>query len=104
MSVNPENLNREQKRMMKRTGLLEADGTPAKADRRQAVDRARSPRTPPAQYIREVRAEMNKVAWPTREQVRTYSIVVLIAVLFMTALVFGLDWAFAKGVFNLFDK
>jgi preprotein translocase subunit SecE len=104
MSVNPENLNREQKRMMQRTGMLDASGNPARAERRPVTDRAKEPRTPPAQYLNEVRAEMNKVAWPTRDQVRSYSIIVLITVLFLTALVFGLDWLFQNGVLRLFDK
>jgi preprotein translocase subunit SecE len=104
MSVNPENLNREQKRMMQRTGMLDASGNPAKAERRPAAERARQPRTSPRQYINEVRAEMNKVAWPTRDQVRSYSIIVLIAVLLVTGMVFGLDWLFQNAILRLFDK
>jgi preprotein translocase subunit SecE len=104
MSVNPENLNREQKRMMQRTGMLDAAGNPAKAERRAPAERARQPRTSPRQYINEVRAEMNKVAWPTRAQVRSYSIIVLIAVLLVTGLVFGLDWLFQNAILRLFDK
>jgi preprotein translocase subunit SecE len=104
MSVNPENLNREQKRMMQRTGMLDAAGNPARAERRPVTDRTKEPRTSPAQYIGEVRAEMNKVAWPTRDQVRSYSIIVLIAVLLVTGMVFGLDWVFQNAVLRLFDK
>ncbi len=53
-------------------------------------------------FLREVVAEMRKVIWPTRKELVTYTIVVLIFVVFMVALVFAMDALFAKGVFTLF--
>ncbi|MFI9813235.1 preprotein translocase subunit SecE [Saccharothrix variisporea] len=53
-------------------------------------------------YIREVVSELRKVIWPTRKQMITYTSVVLVFVAFMVALVFGLDSAFAWGVFKVF--
>ena len=53
--------------------------------------------------MREVRAELRKVAWPTRPEVKNYSIIVLITVLIFMALVTGLDIAFAKGILWLFQ-
>jgi preprotein translocase subunit SecE len=53
-------------------------------------------------YIREVVSELRKVIWPTRKQMITYTSVVLVFVAFMVALVFGLDSAFAWGVFQVF--
>ena len=53
-------------------------------------------------FLREVVAELRKVHWPTRKQIVTYTIVVLIFVSFMVALVAGLDALFTKGVFALF--
>ena len=53
------------------------------------------------QFIREVRAELRKVAWPTRDEVVKYSIVVLIAVIALTSLIFGLDFVFGEGVLKL---
>ncbi|GGP57719.1 preprotein translocase subunit SecE [Saccharothrix coeruleofusca] len=53
-------------------------------------------------YVREVVSELRKVIWPTRKQMVTYTSVVLVFVAFMVALVFGLDAAFAWGVFRLF--
>ena len=53
-------------------------------------------------YVREVISELRKVIWPTRKQLVTYTSVVLVFVAFMVALVFGLDAAFAWGVFKLF--
>ena len=46
---------------------------------------------------------MRKVAWPTRKEVINSTIVVLIAVVFMTSLIFGLDYASSKFVLFLFD-
>lgn len=53
-------------------------------------------------FILEVVAELRKVIWPTRKQMVTYTIVVLVFVSFMVALVWGLDWVFAKGVLAVF--
>jgi preprotein translocase subunit SecE len=61
--------------------------------------------SPPARlmrFLREVVAELRKVIWPNRNDLVTYTIVVLVFVSFMVALVAGLDYAFAKGVFWVF--
>jgi preprotein translocase subunit SecE len=55
-----------------------------------------------ARYVREVVSELRKVIWPTRKQMVTYTSVVLVFVAFMVALVFGLDTAFAWGMFKVF--
>ncbi len=47
-------------------------------------------------------AELRKVIWPTRKQLVTYTIVVLVFVSFMVALVAGLDYVFGQGVLFLF--
>ena len=49
-----------------------------------------------------MRAELRKVAWPTRAEVINYSIIVLVALLVLMALIFGLDYVFGKAVFFLF--
>jgi preprotein translocase subunit SecE len=43
------------------------------------------------------------VAWPTRPEVINYSIVVLVTIAILTAVIFGLDYVFAKAVLFLFD-
>ena len=53
-------------------------------------------------FLREVVAELRKVIWPSRKQLVTYTIVVLIFVSFMIALVGLLDLVFAQGVLFLF--
>ncbi len=68
------------------------DGRPAKAS---LVSRL-------VRFLREVVAELRKVIWPTRKQLITYTIVVLVFVSFMVALVALLDFVFAQGVLFLF--
>ena len=53
-------------------------------------------------FLREVRVELKKVAWPSRTEVVTYTVVVLVSVTFVTLLVFGLDIGFGKAVVNVF--
>jgi preprotein translocase subunit SecE len=53
-------------------------------------------------FLREVVAELRKVIWPNRNQMVTYTIVVIIFVSFMVAFVAGLDVLFAKGVLAIF--
>ena len=55
-----------------------------------------------SRFLREVVAELRKVIWPTRNQMVTYTIVVLVFVSFMVALVAGLDYVFAQAVLFLF--
>jgi preprotein translocase subunit SecE len=45
---------------------------------------------------------MRKVLWPSRSELVTYSIVVIVFVVIMTALVAGLDIGFAKIVLMVF--
>jgi preprotein translocase subunit SecE len=60
------------------------------------------PRTSPALFVREVIAELRKVIWPTRRELRTYTIVALIFVLVMVVIVTSLDYGFTKLVFATF--
>jgi preprotein translocase SecE subunit len=48
-------------------------------------------------------SRLKKVAWPTRKEVINSSLVVLIAVVVMTALIFGFDYLSGKFVLFLFD-
>ena len=102
-------MNRETKRMLQRQGQLGPDGEQARPDkdaqqRRSAAQRAPRERTGPAQYAREVRGELRKVAWPSRAEVIRYSGIVLFTLVVLTTLIFGLDYVFAKAVFYLFDQ
>ncbi len=96
-------MNRQMKRMMQKQGQLAPDGTPARKEAPRPAPRSQTKeRIGPAEYFRQIRAELRKVAWPTREEVTKYSIVVLVALVLLTALIFGLDYVFGKGVIWLF--
>ena len=98
-------MNRQQKCMLQRQGQLGADGEPAA--RKRATPQAPRPteaRTTPVQFVREVRGELRKVAWPTRGEVVNYSIIVLVAVVLLTAYVAALDYGFGDVLLKLFSR
>lgn len=96
-------MNRETKRLLQRQGAVDAAGNPVRATR-TATPKAASERTPPKQYLAEVGTELKKVVWPTRDEIRNYTIVVLAMLAIMTALTFGFDYVFARFVLFLFDR
>jgi preprotein translocase subunit SecE len=87
-----DDLNREQKRSLKKMGALDEHGRPTRAP--APVARQKKERLTPAIYIREVRDEMRKVAWPKWPEVRRFSLIVLTTVIIYTLFVFGLDSLF----------
>jgi preprotein translocase subunit SecE len=56
----------------------------------------------PGRYIREIISELRKVLWPSRKELTTYTIVVIVFVVIMVALVAGLDLGLAKLVLQIF--
>jgi preprotein translocase subunit SecE len=101
-------MNRQTKRMLQRQGQLDAEGQPT-ARKRPApqaprAGRAEEGRTGPAQFVREVRGELRKVAWPTRSEVVNYSIIVLVAVVILTAYISLLDFGFGEAILKLFER
>jgi preprotein translocase subunit SecE len=100
-------MNREQKRMLQRQGEVGADGEPIRQKRgaptRQAQTQVKESRLFSRQGLHEVRAELRKVAWPTRAETVNYSIIVLVALILMTTLIFGVDWVFSQAVLKLFN-
>ena len=94
-------MNRQTKRLMQKQG---SDRPRTPQERRAApAEQVRRERVGPRQYFSEVRGEMKKVAWPTRKEVINSTIVVLIAVVFMTTLIFGFDYGSSKLVLFLFN-
>ena len=87
-------LNRQQKRAMQKMGAVNDQGAPIRQPRPTVASQVKKERTSPAQYIREVRDEMRKVAWPKWPEIRRYSIIVLITVVVITAFVGGMDAVF----------
>lgn len=91
-------MNRQYKRMMKK-----------EEDRKKNAPRAqvkpptqKKERTKPIQFFREVIGELRKVAWPTRQEVASYSLVVIVSCVVIAALVFGMDFVFTKAILGLF--
>ena len=94
-------MNRQTKRLMQRQG---ADRAPARDQRRPTpASLPQRERIGPSEYLGEVKSELRKVAWPTKREVVNSTIIVLIAVIFMTTLIFGYDYLSAKLVLFLFD-
>jgi preprotein translocase subunit SecE len=89
-------MNRQTKRMMQRQ--RQAERLPRAP--RPAPERRK--RVGPAQFLREVRQELKKVAWPSRRELVAYTIVVLVSVAVLTSFVFGLDALISKGVLIVF--
>jgi preprotein translocase subunit SecE len=88
---------------MQRQGGDQPKAPERRPARAAAGAQATRERTGPRQYFGEVKSELKKVAWPTRREVINSSIVVLIAVIFMTGLIFALDYAFSQFVLLLFE-
>ena len=102
-------MNRQTKRLLAKQQRQEERAKPAAAaagaggrGQTTATGLPRKKRTPPRQFLREVRNELKKVAWPSRNEVATYTVVVLVSTVFVTLFVFGLDYGFAKGVLKVF--
>lgn len=93
-------MNRQYKRMMKKDQQRKT--TVPRPQPKGAGSPARKQRTKPRQFLREVIAELRKVAWPTREEVIAYSMVVLVSVLVIAAVIFGMDFVFTRAVLALF--
>ena len=49
-------------------------------------------------FFREVVSELRKVIWPTRQELLTYTTIVVAFVTVMTAIVAGFDYGFGKGI------
>jgi preprotein translocase subunit SecE len=59
-------------------------------------------RTSPALFYRQIVSELRKVIWPTRNELVTYTTVVLIFVAIMVGIVYGLDAGFGWVVLRVF--
>jgi preprotein translocase subunit SecE len=87
------------------SGAGTRDRSRAKKDKatprqKQVVEKER--RTGPVKFLRESVSELQKVVYPTGNQLVNYFIVVLIFVLFIIAIVSVLDLAFGKAIIAVF--
>jgi preprotein translocase subunit SecE len=94
-------MNREIKRATEKERGRDDD---RRAEERAAVKAAKKrDRTGVRQFLREVRGELKRVSWPSRKEVLSYSVVVLVAVVLVGVYVFALDQAFGQLVFWIFE-
>ena len=100
-------MNRQMKRMQERQ---ERRAKASVAERREAATTSARRSTAPTekkkragarQFLKEVRQELRKVDWPSRRELISYTVVVLVTVIVMTSLVFGLDFVFSKLIFDV---
>ncbi|HEX4428705.1 MAG TPA: preprotein translocase subunit SecE [Frankiaceae bacterium] len=80
---------------------------PAVAVEPAAGGRGAPPRRPniwrrTVQYYREIVSELRKVIWPGRNELFTYSVVVLVFVVVVTAIVATLDYGLTRAVLGIF--
>ena len=98
-------MNRQMKRLMQRQGQVGADGEPVRQrPQPRPQQRPTKERTSPAEFTRQVRAELRKVAWPDRTEVVNYSVIVFVVLVILILIIFGLDYVFGKFVFFLFKR
>ncbi len=96
-------MNRQTKRMMKKQeAAKKSGGGPTRPPVRPTSAAPKRERTKPRQFIKEVIAELRKVAWPSRQEVFSYSLVVLVACIVIAAVIVVMDTIFSKAVLALF--
>ena len=96
-------MNRQTKRQMAKQGTDKPKSRASDGDKRRPPSAAPTrEKIGPKEYLGEVKGELRKVAWPTKKEVVNSTIIVLIAVIVMTTLIFCFDWLAGKFVLNLF--
>lgn len=93
-------MNRESKRHQDREERRAERAEGAISPSEPSSDRHRAT---PAQFLREVRAELKKVNWPHRQEVVNYTVVVLVTTLVLVLIIWGLDWIFSNAVINFLE-
>ena len=75
---------------------------PKKAEKSRKTGPTRNPFVFVWNYLKQVVAELRKVIWPNRKQMIGYTTVVLVFLVFMVALIGGVDLGLAKLVMWVF--
>ena len=84
-----------QSRAQRKAASLQSRGSDT-AERKSILARIRD-------YLHEVRVELKKVTWPTREQMIAFTSVTLITTVALTAVIFGFDVAAKEFVLWLVE-
>lgn len=56
------------------------------------------------QYLSEVRAEVRKVTWPGRDELRKSTLVIIIFVIIIGLVIGAMDWLFSLILVNLLGR
>ena len=72
------------------------DGDKKAAGAKKSAAKQKKPRKSPIAYIKEVIAELKKVSWPTRKEITSYSLVVVVFIVLMAGVLFLMDTVFGK--------
>jgi preprotein translocase subunit SecE len=90
--------SREMRRMQQKLGMEKKREKMKKGAGTKKKGGPKKQRVTISQFLTEVRAEMKKVTWPTRDEVISYTIVVVVTVVLMGGLVYLADIFFIKLV------
>ena len=90
-------MNRELRR------LQEKEEKRARDRRAKGQTRRRKERVGIRQFVSEVRTELRRVAWPTRREVLTFTLVTLITAGSVTLYTFGLDLTLKRSVLFILE-
>lgn len=101
----PDDEERDMSRESRRHGDREERRTAGDEKTSDQARRAAGPkRTSPAQFLREVRSELRKVAWPSRKEVVSYTLVVLVTTTVLVGIVYGMDFVIREAVINTLTR
>ena len=97
-------MNREMRRLVEREERRSKKQQKGSARGRSAGDEERKSLFGRIlQFLREVRQELRRVAWPSRDQMVAFTTVTVITTTVLTLYVFGLDFVLKRGVLNLLE-
>jgi len=91
-------MNREMRRLQAK------EEERAKKKRKEGARPQKKERTGFRQFVREVRQELKKVAWPSHQELTTYTVVVLATTTVLTLVIFGMDWVFKAGFIKILER
>ena len=80
------------------------EGSEAKVLRRESGRTQSAPHAGPGritQFLRDVRAEMKRVSWPSVTEVKNTTIITLIAVIFFAVYLFAVDQALSRLILGI---
>ncbi len=79
-------------------GQRESGGEAVSRSRAATATRSRLGFGRVGRFLREVVAELRKVIWPTRKELVTYAVVVVVFIAVMMTIIAGFDYGFARAV------